>query len=113
MLMLQKYSTQTFSPKYTDILIVKRINFTINCSLMDKYKLYTYMRNILVLKTVLPAPVLESGQKIFFSVYEHTNLSWLPVTRAAVTKCRPRQYMLYRFSICKLDYNMAAVIRKP
>jgi hypothetical protein len=57
----------------------KSIN-TANHSLIDRPTCETYVINVLFLKIFLAGLISEAGQKIFFSVYERTNLSWLPVT---------------------------------
>jgi hypothetical protein len=74
----------------------------------------THKRYVLLFIILQTAPVAEAGQTIFFAVYEHTNLSWLPVTTPRHDAVQtPGNICCTDSHICKLNYNMAAVIRKP
>jgi len=74
----------------------------------------TRVREILLFIILQTAAVAEAGQTIFFAVYGSTSLSWLPVTTPRHDDVQmPGNTCCTDSHICKLNYNMAAVIRKP
>jgi len=74
----------------------------------------THIREVLLFILLQTATVAEAGQTIFFAVYENISLSWLPVTTSRHDVVQmPGNICCTDSHICKLNYNMAAVIRKP